>query len=67
MTTDRTKNMSAAFYAWQDVNASAFWLLQANKHGSRDDIQLVRDHLARAVAALDAALAPASEVEGAPV
>lgn len=63
MIDNQTENMNAAFVAWQNVNAAQFWLLQANKHGMRDDLQRVRDGLAKAVAALDAALAPnASQV-----
>ena len=60
--TDKNRNMTAAYAAWQAVNHTQFWLLQANMHGDRSALEIVRRDLVHALNMLDAALANASQV-----
>ena len=57
---------TAAFEAWQSVNAATFHLLMAHKYGAKDSAKIARDYLTEAVARLDAVL-PAPVTEGTPV
>ena len=66
--TDLPPNKAAARTALFAAEAAQFYLLTARETGGRGDVEKARDHLSRAVAALDAALVEQpAQTEGAPV